>query len=381
MKRLTAKEFIIKSEKIHGTKYDYSKVEYVNNRTKVCIICPKHGEFWQTPNMHLEGNGCPLCFNEKRGKTKKLTTFDFIKRANDVHGAKYDYSKVVYNGITEKVCIICPEHGEFWQSPNDHLNGKKICPKCAHRSYKKCTDEFIEEAKQKHGKKYDYSKVDYVNENDKVCIICPKHGEFWQSPHQHLQGQGCPKCASELNGKNKRLSLQEFISKSQKIHNNRYDYSKVNYVNTDEKVCIICPEHGEFWQSPHNHLSQNQGCPKCNRSHLEEDICSFLTEHSISFQEQKKFPWLKHKKALSLDFYLPSRKIAIECQGEQHFSKTRHLTKSDKSFEEDKYRDKIKKDLCEKNGIKVIYYSYKKYSDDVITNKEELLTEINKCAR
>ena len=124
MKKLSTEEWIQKAKKVHGDKYDYSKVKYYNAHTKVCIICPIHGEFWQTPASHLMGNACPKC----GGKTK-LNTDKFIHRAKEIHGDKYDYSKVEYINATTKVCIICPIHGEFWQTPAKHLSGKG-CKKC-----------------------------------------------------------------------------------------------------------------------------------------------------------------------------------------------------------------------------------------------------------
>ena len=184
MKKLTTEGFINKAKKIHGDKYDYSKVEYVNAKTKVCIICPEHGEFWQTPDNHLKGFGCTKCNS-------------FIKKIKEVHNDKYNYSKVNYVDSKTKVCIICPKHGEFWQTPNAHLQGQG-CPKCSIEYNKKrmslTTEEFIKKAKEIHGDKYDYSKTDYINADTKVCIVCKKHGEFWQKPYKHLQGQGCPKC-------------------------------------------------------------------------------------------------------------------------------------------------------------------------------------------
>ena len=249
--KLTTDDFIAKAREVHGDKYDYSKVEYVNSKTPVCIICPEHGEFWQKPNYHLSGSGCDKC-----GGTYKYTTEEFIAKAREVHGDKYDYSKVKYVNASTKVCIICPEHGEFWQAPNSHLNGRG-CPKCGHENANMTTEEFIKKARAIHGDKYDYSKVEYANANVKVCIICPEHGEFWQLPGIHLSGHGCPKCS----GRGK-LATEEFIQRAKEVHGDKYDYSKVEYKGNKNKVCIICPEHGEFWQTPNSHL-QGQGCPKC----------------------------------------------------------------------------------------------------------------------
>ena len=133
---------------------------------------------------------------------KKKTKEEFIAKAKLVHGDKYDYSKVEYVGALTKVCIICPKHGEFCQEANSHLRGQG-CPKCKYEKQTCTTDEFIAKAKKIHGDKYDYSKVEYVNDRTKVCIICPKHGEFWQTPNHHLSGCGCPKCGIENHCKNK----------------------------------------------------------------------------------------------------------------------------------------------------------------------------------
>lgn len=194
----TKDEFIEKALKLYGDKYDYSKVNYVNNHTKVCIICPEHGEFWQTPNSHLNGRGCKKCGVLKRSVNRSNSKTIFIDKAKEVHGDKYDYSKVDYINNHTKVCIICPEHGEFWQKPLNHVYSKQGCPKCsvksAHDKQRLTTEEFIECAKKVHGDRYDYSKVEYVDAHTKVCIICPKHGEFWQTPNAHSNGRGCPVC-------------------------------------------------------------------------------------------------------------------------------------------------------------------------------------------
>ena len=217
--------FIERAKKIHNNKYDYSKVEYINAKTKVCIICPKHGEFWQIPHAHLNGNGCSECAkeNKKNNTNIKYTIDDFIKKAKEKHGDKYDYSKVNYVNIHTKVCIICLEHGEFWQTPNKHLNGNgcKLCGIIKMKNINKYTlEEFIKKSNKKHNHKYDYSKVDLLNYNmkDKICIICPEHGEFWQTASNHLQGQGCSKCKNNKLSFERRLTNEQFIQKAIKVH-------------------------------------------------------------------------------------------------------------------------------------------------------------------
>lgn len=185
-------EFIEKARKVHGDKYDYSKTEYVNNATKVCIICQAHGEFWQRPNDHLAGKGCPKCGTLHSASKHTYSTEQFVLKAKRKHGDKYDYSKVEYKSSNDSVCIICPEHGAFWQQAKSHYRGSG-CPMCG-KNRKLTTQDFIHKADIVHQKKYDYSKVEYVNSTTKVCIVCYKHGIFWQTPKDHLVGKGCPIC-------------------------------------------------------------------------------------------------------------------------------------------------------------------------------------------
>lgn len=128
---------------------------------------------------------------------------------------------------------------------------------------KKTTQQFINEAKIKHGNKYDYSKVDYINDSTEVLIICKEHGPFKQKPSNHLQGQGCIYCYRKRQSKERKLSKDQFEKKAQKIHDNKYDYSLVEYQTSHTPVTIICPVHGSFEQKPNDHLSGGHGCPFC----------------------------------------------------------------------------------------------------------------------
>lgn len=353
MKEKTIENFIEESKGIHGNEYDYSKVKYKNAHSKVCIICPKHGEFWQRPYSHLNGCGCPMCKAEKTSKRQTLSNEEFIEKARRVHGNKYDYSKVEYVHGRIKICIICPEHGEFWQRPNDHLDGHG-CQKCARvmRTNKRrlTTEQFITKAKEVHGDKYDYSKVEYINNHSKVCIICPKHGEFWQEPVNHLNGAKCHKCAHESAKLKLKKTNEQFIREASEIHNHKYDYSKTNYINNETKVCIICPEHGEFWQIPSAHL-RGQGCPTCNNSKIEKDVYNILTSFEIPNERYTNINGILGEQ--TVDFYLPNEKIAIECQGLQHFIDVPFFNST---LEDNLKRDIRKKDICQENGIKIKYY-------------------------
>ena len=351
-KKKTSDTFVLQSRNVHGDKYDYSKVEYVNNSTKVCIICPEHGEFWQTPKHHLHGQGCSLCAKRDASIKRTLTTDEFIEKARKIHRDKYDYSKVKYVNNSTKVCIICPEHGEFWMTPHNHL-ANQGCPKCSGR-YHTDTQYFIEKAKQIHGSKYDYSKVEYKDSKTKICIICPKHGEFWQTPQEHLQNKGCKECGFESALEKNTKSTDDFIKKVREIHGDKYDYSKVEYVNATTKICITCPIHGEFWQRPYEHL-QNRGCPSCSHSTSKEEvnICNYL--HSIDIACKQRVKNIINP--YELDIYISDKKLAIEYNGVIWHSE---------KFGKDKNYHLMKTELCEKQGIRLIHI----FEDEWIEHEE-----------
>lgn len=196
-------EFIKKAKVIHnGECIDYSKVEYINNRTKVLLIDPVYGEFWQTPSNHLKGQSHPLRKSNKISNTKALSTKDIVTRFEEKHkGENLDYSKVEYKNMHTKVCIIDPEYGEYWQEPCVHLKGcvhpKRAIDKNADKA-KYTTNKFKELCKAVHPN-YILDKVDYSASQEKVCVICPIHGEFYAYPDALLQGKGCPKCGNHLS--------------------------------------------------------------------------------------------------------------------------------------------------------------------------------------
>lgn len=200
--------------------------------------------------------------------SKKLTQKEFIERATLVHKGKYSYEKTIYTTSQRKVIITCPIHGDFEQKAYVHLQGHG-CPECAGSITG--LEKFISKARKVHGDKYNYDKVNYVNANTKVIITCPIHGDFEQTPGSHIYGRGCPECGKLTKGEKLRHTTEVFIEKAKLIHGDRYDYSKVNYTIQTEEVCIICPEHGEFWQKPVLHL-QGHGCSECGKLIQEETL-------------------------------------------------------------------------------------------------------------
>ena len=189
--------FLEKAHKVHGDKYDYSKFEYKGSEYKGIIICPDHGEFRQKTGNHLHGQGCYECGLISSVDSRKITREEFIQRCIETHGDKYDYSKFDFTIMENKGIIICPEHGEFIQSAKKHSTGQH-CPECSIIKvadfHRKTLEEFIRDAVEIHGDKYDYSKFEYINSHAKSIIICPDHGEFEQMPYSHLDDKGCPDC-------------------------------------------------------------------------------------------------------------------------------------------------------------------------------------------
>jgi|SaaInlStandDraft_1057018.scaffolds.fasta_scaffold06865_3 superfamily II DNA or RNA helicase len=259
------KEFI----KIKGDEYDYSKVKYVDSKSKLIIICKTHGSFKQTYNNHLKG-GCPQCAGNLKYSIKDLFT-----EFNKIHNNTYDYSNIKsYRNTKSKISIICPQHGYFKQSVAVHLKGGG-CPKCAGKNL--TSEEVIADFKKIHGSKYDYSKVNYVKTLLPVEIICRIHGGFKQLRNNHLKGQGCPKCGIINNALNQRLTIEEFVKKSIKVHGDKYNYSKVKYRGNNKKVIIDCQTHGEFLQTPSKHMF-GQGCPTCNSGWNYKRVINFIND-------------------------------------------------------------------------------------------------------
>lgn len=281
MKISSKEEFIEEATKVHGDRYDYSKVVWNGKTKKVCIICKEHGEFWQIPSNHLDGRNCKSCSNKEIALRRSLKVQkEFIDKSTKIHNGYYDYSLTNYMSYNEPVDITCPKHGIFKQIPHSHLSGYG-CPKCgretnALKQSQESRENFIKRSKEIHGDKYDYLLVKYKNNITNVDIICPVHGVFKQSPKTHLNGGECRECSYEK----RQLAIIEkhgklFKDKANAVHNNKYDYSLVKYKGNEEQIEIICPKHGIFNQTPHDHLS-GCGCPQCSKSLLENEIAAIL---------------------------------------------------------------------------------------------------------
>ena len=345
-------DFIAAARKVHGDYYDYSKVDKYSSNDTVTIICPIHGEFQQKVKYHLAGHGCKECGNEKKVAHRRFPQDQFIKKLKEVFGDKYDYSKVVYKNSQTPVEIICPEHGSFFKAPFHLLKGKG-CPKCKgyYSDLEERKERFIEKANKVHNNKYDYENVVYKSAKNPVEIICPLHGPFLQTPNMHIMGNGCPLC-----NPSHKMDKEEFIEKANLVHRGKYDYSKVNYINSKKKVEIICLDHGSFFQTPNDHL-MGHGCPVCNTSKGEMEISKYLDNWNINYVPQKTFIGCKDKRPLRFDFYLPEYNVAIEYQGQQHYEPVSAFGGLD-NFLECQIRDEIKRQYCYENNIVLLEIAY-----------------------
>lgn len=313
---------------------------------------------------------------------KGYTTKDFVERARKIHGDRFDYSNVQYKNYNTPVEIICKEHGSFMQKPDVHLRGHG-CPKCAKSGVKLSQEEFENRVYNKFPN-IDLSDFKYANAASNGICKCKTCGNIWESTYITLinSSVGCPKCAIKSRAEKRSDTKEMFISKLAEKHPNvDYDFSNSVYVNSLTKMDVVCLKHGVFTTKP-NWLMNGNGCPRCNDSHLEREVRDKLLENGIEFEQGKYYNWLLNKSTnypLTLDFYIPSLNIAIECQGVQHFIDIEHFGRKH-SLSERIDRDRLKKKLCNEHNVKLIYYLKNEYNcfmkdDDIYFNDVDGLME------
>lgn len=408
-----------------------SKNNSLSNLVSVCNKC--HRKLESVGFSILQNGGhqadvrrieLNMIMEEKQKRKNKYNNIErsknFIVKAQEIHGNKYDYSLVKYDNNRTPVKIICPEHGEFEQRPDNHLSGKG-CPECSGNK-KISYEEFLEKANKVHGDKYDYSLVEYINFNTKIkiinnedgrifeqtpnkhikCIkprglstintenftirakeihgerydyslvecknaysyvkiICPEHGEFEQLAINHLKGFGCQKCNLLY------ITNNDFITKAREMHGDKYNYSLVEYKNTSEKIKIICPAHGEFMQYPGHHLN-GSGCPICNESKGENKVAEILDVNNIKFFREYKFDDCKSIKKLKFDFYIPEYNLCIEYDGKQHFEPNDFFG-GEEALKYIQKNDQIKTEFCNNNNIELIRIRYDESIPDKILSR------------
>lgn len=428
----TAK-WIEKAKLIHGNKYDYSKTIYYGSNKNLIIICPVHGEFLQQSSSHIRGFGCKLCGSALR--VMKLDEFiaqanivhnykydyinvlyrvltdyieikciihnyifkqqcishlygnegckkchsinvsnrikkslkDFINQANELFNNKYNYSLVDYKQSHKKVKIICNKHGEFKQTPANHLLGRG-CHSCSVEHRTLTLNEFILRANTFHNFKYDYTKFIYKNSEVKGIIICPKHGDFEQRPGFHLSRGGCPNCGREDYSEARRKTIENFIAEANALHDFKYDYTEFIYgKNNKTKGIIICQKHGKFESTPDDHINSQRGCPKCApNSYGEKYITDFLVSLNYDFKVEYQVKLEGYKFCKKIDFYIEKLNLFIEYNGRQHYQVVifNGQTKEDAelSFKEQIIRDELIRNYCKSKNINLLEIDGRNYN-------------------
>ncbi len=365
-------EFLEKSKIIHGNRYDYSLVEYKRSFDKVKIICKIHGIFHQSPHHHKNGRGCSLC----NLGSSKMSDLEFKDRCSKVHNGYYNYDQVVYRGSREKVKIICPVHGEFYQEAYSHLHGRG-CIRCVSklrsrfiknsgRNFKYNRSEIVDICNKIHNGVYDYSKFVFNGVANKMTVICSLHGDFDVEVYSHMNGTPCSKCSYD----GRKTNYADFLIAANNLHNNKYQYLiDTYYVLTTDKIKIKCPDHGMFEQLSYIHMG-GSGCTLCKtKSRGHSFIKNYLTLNNISFIEEKTFDGCVFRGKLRYDFYLSDYNLCIEYDGHHHFRPIEYFG-GVAAFEMNKYRDDRKNQFCLENKINLLRISYKdlKKSTEIVKN-------------
>jgi hypothetical protein len=357
--RRTLSEFLEDAYEKYNDKFDYNKVtEYKNRSQIICIRCIKHNHWFnQSIEVHLKKSkhACPLCRKEFISLKTRKPFAQFVIDAKMVHGDLYIYDNVNYINDSTKIEIHCWKGHIFYQRPNDHLRPDTGtgCPECNGKlEYTK--ENFNRRFIEKFGNTFDLSKVNFVDMFTPIIIGCINCGFVTNEPRYFLNSKnGCTECF-----KNIKMTLEDFIKRSNDIHDNRYDYPESD-VNGDinSKTIITCSKlgHGDFPQSRKEHM-RGAGCPKCasQNSKGEMNIAKMLNENEIKYSTQYVFDKCKHKRKLPFDFKLDNINLCIEFDGIFHYTVERFYTNEEKRKEMlqlTQLRDKIKTEYCKTNNI------------------------------
>ena len=371
---MTRKNLLAVIEKKNNEINLISKNEVFKKYDKVVLECNKHGKFIKTLNDFAYGIdklNCKECSKEKLSKQYSLNKEDFEKRLKNKHGNRFKIIK--YENYTKYVLVFDKEkEEEIKVFPSNLLKNNYNSKEHNNKKRKKRKEAFLN--------KFNLLNVDfeikdisqYNNLHSKIDFICPKHGVFNKRASSVVDDKSfCPRCSWEKNT----TGVEKFIIQSKEIHGDKYDYSKVDYFNTNTKVEIMCPKHGSFFQRPKQH-KRGEGCPSCNESKGERKIDIFLRKRKQKFSRQKKFEGCENPKTnykLSFDFYLPEINTCIEYDGEQHYLKNVSGFFTKEIIESIIYRDAIKTKYCKTKNINLLRIEYTDF-DNINSVLENLIS-------
>lgn len=377
-REISKENFINKFIEKWGNNYSFEKLNYITWKDSGIITCKEHGDFeLKEIRYAFDHVPCPICY-EKHLTIQRNT--ECIKRLKDIYGDRYIWITTEFGDYyKDYVEFICPKHGITKQTLSTLLNtqvGDNLaCPICRKEYANKQISYTLEDALNKAKsldccKHYDFSAItEWKGVKEYYTFRCKKHNEYFIQTFDQIfnaQYNGCKSCQKENREENfvPFYTNEEFAERARKIHGEKYDYSKVNYVTNRDKVCIICPKHGEFWQIPLNHIEGKCGCPKCQSSILETSVRVLLEENNIEYIPQKSLRDLTNEmmgeQPQKIDFFLPHHNLCIECQGEQHFFPvTFGKMSNEKAIKQHKRNlelDMFKYDALIKQNYDIIYF-------------------------
>jgi hypothetical protein len=352
-RRVTSSEIIERITNKHGNRYEYSNLTNIKLDDDLVIICEDHGRFIQKAYKHSNGRGCPEC-GKNKCKPKRISTEEWLDRFQKTHGNRYSYGETTFTE-SDKINIKCHVHGIFTQSKRKHGNGSN-CPKCS-KTKRLTHNEYMSSINTEFKSKYDYSEANIDDTYPYMIVICPGHGKFNPTVHNHLKKNnpsGCPKCHLESRIKTEQIYIDELSSQ---FRDYKIISAKVG------RIKFQCKEnHGTF---EHN-LSyfKQMGCPICNgrdgRSKGEKKISEILSQLGIEYEHQFYIKGESTHSNLAFDFYLPDLNIFIEYDGEQHFIQVEHW-KGAQGLIERKSRDNFKSAYCKDVNSTLIRIKYDQF--------------------
>jgi len=353
MTKRSKEEFYNLVNERHNYKYKYFN-DYIFAHAKIKIECFEHGQFMQSANAHLRGQGCPMCGREKisiaNSKSKELFTID----ANLKHNNKYNYPEE-YIKSNIHINIECPKHGLFKQTPNAHLNGEG-CGKCADEYtsslLRKTHEDFVKESNKIHNFRYNYPEM-YKNNATKIKIECKIHGIFEQNPNHHLTGCNCPRCS-----KTYKLNNGDFLKKANEMYNNKYKYI-TKYKTIKDYIIIECPTHGQFEQTAEVHLRGN-GCNRCSLKNISKSEIKWLDYMCVP-KEFRQVSIVVNNRKFKCDAFDPNENIIYEYYGDfwhgnPAFFKAEDINPKNKITFGELYKNTLEKENVLKSaGYNIVY--------------------------
>lgn len=335
--------------------YDFRDFRYLGATVASTVHCPHHGPFQTKPTYLLAGSGCPICGKSKSAAARKLGLEGFVQQARRVHGDRYEYPPQDYVGNKTKVRILCPDHGEYLQTPNSHLGGRG-CPECANdlkrQRNKAVSLQTLRELPARLAgvnANWSYDFTTFVGMAKHIRAHCAIHGEFYASPNNLLRNSGCVKCGEAKHRQfalSRMKTTEEWVAEARKVHGDVYDYSRSVYLGDKKPITITCKKHGDFVSRTDGHIYDSNGCPRCSH-HLskgEDAVFRFLS--NLTRAEQRNHTVIKPKE---LDIYMPDVHLAVEYCGEYH-----HAHKDADDERANKHKHFRKYQDCKARGIRLI---------------------------